>query len=230
MPLSIVGTFPVMYVLGYSLDTLSLMALTLAVGFVVDDAIVMLENIVRHLEMGKAPIEAAIDGAKEVGFTILSMTISLTAVFIPLLFLGGIIGRLFREFAVVIATAILVSGLVSLTFTPMLSSRFLRSEKDKKHNRFYNGTEKAYDWLLDKYSVTLAWTMRHRALSMVFSLLVLVLTGVLFKLMPTGFIPTQDTGRSTSAPRRRKGHPTTTWCDASSRSRRSCRRTPIFRR
>ncbi len=195
LPLSVVGTFPVMYVLGYSLDTLSLMALTLAVGFVVDDAIVMLENIVRHLEMGKPPIDAAIDGAKEVGFTILSMTISLTAVFIPLLFLGGIIGRLFREFAVVIATAILVSGVVSLTFTPMLSSRFLRSEKDKKHGRFYNVTEKAYDWLLDKYSVTLAWTMRHRALSMVFSLIVLVLTGVLFKLVPTGFIPTQDTGQ-----------------------------------
>jgi HAE1 family hydrophobic/amphiphilic exporter-1 len=171
------------------------MALTLAVGFVVDDAIVMLENIVRHLEMGKPPIEAAIDGAKEVGFTILSMTISLTAVFIPLLFLGGIIGRLFREFAVVIATSILVSGVVSLTFTPMLSSRFLRSEKDKKHGRFYNATEGAYDWLLEKYSVTLGWTMRHRGLSMIFSLVVLLLTGVLFKLIPTGFIPTQDTGQ-----------------------------------
>jgi HAE1 family hydrophobic/amphiphilic exporter-1 len=195
LPLSVVGTFPVMYVLGYSLDTLSLMALTLAVGFVVDDAIVMLENIVRHLEMGKPPLEAAIEGAKEVGFTILSMTISLTAVFIPLLFLGGIIGRLFREFAVVIATAILVSGVVSLTFTPMLSSRFLRPEKDKKHNRLYNASERAYDWLLDQYKWTLDWTMSHRGLVMIFSLLVLIGTGVIFKLVPTGFIPSQDTGQ-----------------------------------
>ena len=124
LPLSVIGTFPVMYVLNYSLDQLSLMALTLAVGFVVDDAIVMLENIVRHMEMGTPPLEAAIDGAKEVGFTIMSMTLSLTAVFIPLLFLGGVVGRLFREFSVVIATSILVSGVVSLTFTPMLSSRF----------------------------------------------------------------------------------------------------------
>ncbi|HEX3866874.1 MAG TPA: efflux RND transporter permease subunit, partial [Gemmatimonadaceae bacterium] len=136
LPLSIVGAFPVMGVLGYSLDTLSLMGLTLAVGFVVDDAIVMLENIVRHLEMGKPPIQAAIDGAAEVGFTILSMTLSLTAVFIPLLFLGGVVGRLFREFAVVIATAILVSGAVSLTFTPMLASRFLRAESKERHGRF----------------------------------------------------------------------------------------------
>jgi HAE1 family hydrophobic/amphiphilic exporter-1 len=195
LPLSIVGTFPVMYVLGYSLDTLSLMALTLAVGFVVDDAIVMLENIVRHLEMGKPPLEAAIDGAKEVGFTIISMTISLTAVFIPLLFLGGVIGRLFREFAVVIATSILVSGAVSLTFTPMLSSRFLRPEKGKQHGRLYNATERAYDWLLDQYKWSLDWVMDHRGLSMIFSLFVLIATGVLFKLVPTGFIPDQDTGQ-----------------------------------
>ena len=195
LPLSVVGTFPVMYVLGYSLDTLSLMALTLAVGFVVDDAIVMLENIVRHLEMGKPPIEAAIDGAKEVGFTIISMTISLTAVFIPLLFLGGIIGRLFREFAVVIATSILVSGVVSLTFTPMLSSRFLRPEKGTKHGRLYERSERAYDWLLDKYRGSLDWTMAHRGLSMLFSLVVLVLTAVLFRIIPTGFIPNQDTGQ-----------------------------------
>ncbi len=195
LPLSVIGTFPVMYILGYSLDTLSLMALTLAVGFVVDDAIVMLENIVRHLEMGKPPLEAAIDGAAEVGFTIISMTISLTAVFIPLLFLGGIIGRLFREFAVVIATAILVSGVVSLTFTPMLSSRFLRPEKERAHGRLYERTEEAYDWLLARYRTSLDWTMRHRGVSMVFSLIVLVLTGVLFKLVPTGFIPNQDTGQ-----------------------------------
>jgi HAE1 family hydrophobic/amphiphilic exporter-1 len=195
LPLSVVGTFPVMYILGYSLDTLSLMALTLAVGFVVDDAIVMLENIVRHLEMGKPPFEAATDGAAEVGFTIVSMTISLTAVFIPLLFLGGIIGRLFREFAVVIAVAILVSGVVSLTFTPMLSSRFLRAQGDRGHGRLYERTERGYEWLLGQYRTSLDWTMRHRALSLVFSFIVLVLTGVLFKLVPTGFIPNQDTGQ-----------------------------------
>src|SRR5206468_3703878 len=153
-----------MYILGHSLDNLSLMALTLAASFVVDDAIVTLENIVRHLEMGKPPLEAAIEGASEVGFTILSMTISLTAVFIPLLFLSGIIGRLFREFAVTIAVSILVSGIVSLTFTPMLSSRFLRPESSQKHGRFYQITERGYDWMLDQYKWTLAWSMRHRRL------------------------------------------------------------------
>ncbi len=205
LPLSVVGTFPVMYVLGYSLDTLSLMALTLAVGFVVDDAIVMLENIVRHLEMGKPPMQAAIDGAAEVGFTILSMTLSLTAVFIPLLFLGGVVGRLFREFAVVIATAILVSGVVSLTFTPMLSSRFLRAQKSEKHNRLYNAIERAYDWLLDQYTWTLDWTMRHRLLTMVFSLLVLVGTVAAVQGAADRFHPGRRTSaRSTSRPRRRR--------------------------
>ena len=195
LPLSVIGTFPIMYLLSYSLDTLSLMALTLAVGFVVDDAIVMLENIVRHLELGKEPLVAAVDGAKEVGFTIISMTLSLTAVFIPLLFLSGIIGRLFREFAVVIATSILVSGVVSLTFTPMLSSRFLRAESAKKHNRFFTVTERAYDWLLDQYRWTLDWTMRHRPIALVFSALVLAATVVVFKAMPSGFIPDQDIGQ-----------------------------------
>jgi HAE1 family hydrophobic/amphiphilic exporter-1 len=195
LPLSVIGTFPIMYILGYSLDTLSLMALTLAVGFVVDDAIVMLENIVRHMEMGTPPMQAAIDGAAEVGFTILSMTLSLTAVFIPLLFLGGVVGRLFREFSVVIATAILVSGVVSLTFTPMLASRFLRAQKSEKHNRLYMGIERGWDWLLGQYAWTLGWTMRHRLLTMVFSFLVLVGTGVLFKVLPTGFIPDEDIGQ-----------------------------------
>jgi len=195
LPLSVLGTFPVMYLLNYSLDTLSLMALTLAVGFVVDDAIVMLENIVRHLEMGKAPIQAAVDGAAEVGFTILSMTLSLTAVFIPLLLLSGIIGRLFREFAVVIATAILVSGVVSLTFTPMLASRFLRVQPREKHNRLYMMVEHGWDWLLHHYKWTLDWTMRHRRTVMVFSLLVLVGTALLFQIIPKGFIPDSDTGQ-----------------------------------
>jgi HAE1 family hydrophobic/amphiphilic exporter-1 len=195
LPLSILGTFAVMYVLGYSLDNLSLMAMTLAVGFVVDDAIVMLENIVRHLEMGKAPLQAAIDGAKEVGFTILSMTISLTAVFIPLLFLGGIIGRLFREFAVTIAVAILVSGFVSLTLTPMLASRFLRAESDTKHGRLYIVSERAYDRMLDSYKWTLDWAMKRRRAMLVVSALILFGTVALFKLVPTGFIPTEDTGQ-----------------------------------
>jgi HAE1 family hydrophobic/amphiphilic exporter-1 len=194
LPMSLLGAFAVMYVLDYSLDNLSLMALTLAVGFVVDDAIVMLENIVRHLEMGKTPMTAAIEGAREVGFTIISMTISLTAVFIPIIFLPGIIGRLFREFAITIAAAILVSGVVSLTFTPMLSSRFLRAHTGETHGRFYNTTERAYDWVLDIYKRTLDWAMRHRRTVMVFSVLVLLGTGVLLKLVPTGFIPTQDTG------------------------------------
>jgi HAE1 family hydrophobic/amphiphilic exporter-1 len=194
LPMSILGTFAVMYILGYSLDNLSLMALTLAVGFVVDDAIVMLENIVRHMEMGKEPFAAAVEGAKEVGFTILSMTVSLVAVFIPLLFLSGIIGRLFREFAVTIAVAILVSGFVSLTLTPMLSSRFLKSQKDAKHGRLYNATERGYDWLLDQYKWTLDWAMRHRPLTMLFSAAVLIGTYLLFRVVPKGFIPTEDTG------------------------------------
>jgi HAE1 family hydrophobic/amphiphilic exporter-1 len=196
LPISVIGTFAVMYLLDYSLDNLSLMALTLAVGFVVDDAIVMLENIVRHMEMGKPPMKAAIDGAAEVGFTIISMTISLTAVFIPILFLGGIVGRLFHEFAVTIAVSILVSGFVSLTLTPMLSSRFLRPHAhDEKHNRAYQITEAGYEWLLNVYERTLGWVMNHRVTTMVFSVGILAGTVVLFGLIPKGFIPSQDSGQ-----------------------------------
>ena len=195
LPISVIGTFAVMYVLGYSLDNLSLMALTLAVGFVVDDAIVMLENIVRHMEMGKPPMKAAVDGAVEVGFTILSMTISLTAVFIPILFLGGIIGRLFHEFAVVIAVSILVSGFVSLTLTPMLSSRFLRPHGNEQHGRAYQITESAYEWLLRKYETSLHWVMGHRPIALVFSVGILAGTVSLFTLVPKGFIPSQDIGQ-----------------------------------
>ncbi|HEY4306950.1 MAG TPA: efflux RND transporter permease subunit [Gemmatimonadaceae bacterium] len=195
LPISVIGTFAVMDVLGYSLDNLSLMALTLAVGFVVDDAIVMLENIVRHMEMGKPPMKAAMDGAAEVGFTILSMTISLTAVFIPILFLGGIVGRLFHEFAVVIAVSILVSGFVSLTLTPMLSSRFLRPHShDEKHGKMYNVTEAGYDWLLKIYERSLHWVMDHKKTTMVFSVLILAGTVGLFVLIPKGFIPSVDSG------------------------------------
>ncbi len=144
MPMSIVGTFAVMYLLGYSLDNLSLMALTLSVGFVVDDAIVMLENIVRHMEMGEKPMEAALAGSREIGFTIISMTLSLAAVFIPVLFMGGIIGRLFREFAVTIGVAVLISGVISLTLTPMLSSRFLRPPREVEHHALYNFFERLF--------------------------------------------------------------------------------------
>jgi hydrophobic/amphiphilic exporter-1 (mainly G- bacteria), HAE1 family len=195
LPISVVGTFAVMYLLGYSLDNLSLMALTLAVGFVVDDAIVMLENIVRHMEMGKAPMKAAIDGAREVGFTILSMTISLTAVFIPILFLGGIIGRLFHEFAVVIAVSILVSGFVSLTLTPMLASRFLRSHAGETHGAMYNAFERGYDWMLAKYEKSLHWAMEHKRSMLGFGGAILVGTVLLFMIVPKGFIPSQDVGQ-----------------------------------
>ena len=194
LPMSLVGTFAVMYLLGYSLDNLSLMALTLAVGFVVDDAIVMLENIVRHMEMGKTPVQAAFDGSAEIGFTIMSMTLSLTAVFIPLLFMGGIVGRLFHEFAVTIGAAILVSGFVSLTLTPMLSSRFLKPPSHD-HGQMFNASERMYEKLARGYARSLAWVMLHRFGALLFSLGVLVATGVLFKLVPTGFIPSQDTGQ-----------------------------------
>ena len=194
LPISIVGTFAVMYVFGYSLDNLSLMALTLAVGFVVDDAIVMLENIVRHMEMGKPPLRAAFDGSREVGFTILSMTISLVAVFIPILFLGGIIGRLFHEFAVVIAVAILMSGVVSLTLTPMLASRVLRPHATEQHGRVYMATERAWESVLGLYARVLYWVMAHRPLTMAFSLAILLGTGLLFVMVPKGFIPSQDNG------------------------------------
>jgi HAE1 family hydrophobic/amphiphilic exporter-1 len=194
LPLSIVGTFAVMFLLDYSLDNLSLMALTLCVGFVVDDAIVMLENIVRHMEMGKPPMQAALDGAREIGFTIVSMTLSLTAVFIPVLFMGGLIGRLFNEFAVTIGIAILVSGFVSLSLTPMLCSRFLRPSRDQRHGRFYEASERVYRRVLGAYERTLVWVMDHRPASLVFSAGILVGTAVLFVLVPKGFIPTEDTG------------------------------------
>src|SRR5256712_152787 len=195
LPFSIIGTFTVMYLMGYSLDNLSLMALTLSLGFVVDDAIVMLENIVRHMEMGKRAMEAALDGAREIGFTILSMTLSLTAVFIPVLLMGGIIGRLFHEFAVTIGVAILVSGFVSLTLTPMLCSRFLRPPKEEHHGRWYEATERVYQRGLSLYERSLSWVMDRRGLALVFSAGILVATAVLFVLVPKGFIPTEDTGQ-----------------------------------
>jgi len=195
LPFSIVGTFAVMYVLGYSLDNLSLMALTLSVGFVVDDAIVMLENIVRHMEMGKTRLQAALDGSKEIAFTIISMTLSLAAVFIPVLFMGGVVGRLMHEFAVTIGAAILVSGLVSLTLTPMLCSRFLKAPHAIRHGQFYNAMEKGFDGWLRGYSWSLRQTIRFKGTTMVVSGLVLAGTVYLFTIIPMGFIPSVDTGQ-----------------------------------
>jgi HAE1 family hydrophobic/amphiphilic exporter-1 len=195
LPASIVGTFAVMYLLDYSLDNLSLMALTLCVGFVVDDAIVMLENIVRHMEMGKSPMRAAFDGSKEISFTIISMTVSLVAVFIPVLFMGGVVGRLLHEFAVTIGVAILVSGLVSISLTPMLCSRFLKPPHSQKHGWFYNATEKVFEGWLRLYDVTLGAALRFRLVMLLASLLLIVGTAYLFTLVPKGFLPSEDQGR-----------------------------------
>ena len=194
LPMSLVGTFAVMYLLNYSLDNLSLMALTLSVGFVVDDAIVMLENIVRHIEHGEPVFQAALDGSREIGFTILSMTLSLVAVFIPILFMGGLIGRLFHEFAVTIGVAILVSGFVSLTLTPMLCSRFLKAHHAEEHGRFFNATERIYDRVLGAYERTLRRAMHHRGKVLVFAVVVLLATGLLAVVTPKGFLPSEDQG------------------------------------
>src|SRR5437762_1013553 len=194
LPLSIVGTFGLMYLFGYSLDNLSLMALTLCVGFVVDDAIVMLENITRHMEMGKSRLQATLDGAKEIGFTIVSMTLSLAAVFIPVLFMGGILGRLLKEFGVVIIVAVLISGFVSLTLTPMLCSRMLVDEHARKHGRFYALSERAFDAWLSGYRDTLAWVLRHQRLTLAAFFAITVATAVLFSTMSKGFLPADDQG------------------------------------
>jgi HAE1 family hydrophobic/amphiphilic exporter-1 len=195
LPMSLVATFAVMYLLGFSLDNLSLMALTLAVGFVVDDAIVMLENIVRHMEMGKSAWRAALEGAREIGFTILSMTISLVAVFIPILFLGGLIGRLFQEFAATIGIAILVSGFVSLTLTPMLCSRYLKPGAHASHGRFYEMTERVWQRVLGGYDRSLRLVMRHRLATLMLSFILLAGTLWLAVLVPKGFLPSEDQGQ-----------------------------------
>jgi HAE1 family hydrophobic/amphiphilic exporter-1 len=196
LPMSIVGTFAAMYSLGYSLDNLSLMALTLSVGFVVDDAIVMLENIVRHMEMGEPPYLAAVRGAREIGFTIISMTLSLAAVFIPVLFMGGILGRLLHEFAVTITVAILVSGLVSLSLTPMMCSRFLRhATRGAGHGKLWAASERAFDGLRYSYDWSLRRVLNFRATTMLISAAILVATVYLFTIMPTGLLPSEDTGQ-----------------------------------
>ncbi len=199
LPIAVIGTFAGMAFLGYSLDNLSLMALTLSVGFVVDDAIVMLENIVRHVEDGENPYDAAIAGSAEIGFTILSMTVSLAAVFIPLVFMGGIVGRLLHEFAVTIVLAIVVSGFVSVTLTPMLCSRFLKPGKSAEHGKFYHWSEHAFDRVQSLYDRSLHWSMDNRPIVLLVFVGSLVATVGLFLIIPEDFIPSADTGQIRSS-------------------------------
>jgi multidrug efflux pump len=194
VPLSIVGTFAVMYLLGYSLNNLTLMALTISTGFVVDDAIVMIENIDRYLEAGEAPLDAALKGAGQIGFTIVSLTVSLIAVLIPLLFMGDIVGRLFREFAVTLAVTILVSAFVSLTLTPMMSARLLKSKADHKEGRFYQWSERVYERVIAGYGRTLKWVLKHQTATLLVTAATLVVTLLLYIVVPKGFFPVQDTG------------------------------------
>src|SRR3989449_1120020 len=195
MPLSLIGTFGIMYLLGYSLDNLSLMALAISTGFVVDDAIVVLENITRYLEQGMRPVQAAFRGAREIGFTVLSMSTSLVAVFIPILMMGGIVGRLFREFAVTLSAAIAVSLLVSLTTTPTMCAKFLRQLGEEKHGRIYRASERAFDRMLGMYRGSLRWVLRHQPLTLLITILTAALSVCLYMDVAKGFFPQQDTGR-----------------------------------
>jgi multidrug efflux pump len=194
VPVSLIGTFAVMYLCGYSLDNLSLMALTISTGFVVDDAIVVMENISRHLEEGMKPVAAALKGAQEIGFTVFSISVSLIAVFIPILLMGGIVGRLFREFAVTLSTAILVSMVISLTTTPMMCAYLLKEEKDQKHGRLYQWSEKFFAWMLSTYRTSLIWVLQNWVLMLVVLLVTMALNVVLIMKIPKGFFPQQDTG------------------------------------
>jgi multidrug efflux pump len=194
VPVSLIGTFGVMYLLGYSIDNLSLMALTISTGFVVDDAIVVIENITRYMEQGMPPVQAALRGAGEIGFTVLSISVSLVTVFAPIMFMGGIVGRLFREFAVTLSVAILVSLVVSLTTTPMMCARLLKRESEQKHGRFFKVTGAGFDWILHHYSRSLRWVLRHQFLVLCILLATLALNFYLFAVVPKGFFPQQDTG------------------------------------
>jgi multidrug efflux pump len=195
VPLSLIGTFGVMYLLGYSLDNLSLMALTISTGFVVDDAIVMIENIARYIEEGEAPFEAALKGAKQIGFTIISLTVSLVAVLIPLLFMGGVIGRLFREFAVTLATAIGVSAVLSLTLTPMMCAYLLKPQDKAKQGRLYQLSERGFEWMVRFYERGLTWVLAHQKTTLIATLATVAFTGLLAVIIPKGFFPQQDTGQ-----------------------------------
>jgi hydrophobe/amphiphile efflux-1 (HAE1) family protein len=197
LPLAVIGTFGVMKLVGFSLDNLSLMALTISTGFVVDDAIVMIENIVRFIEAGDPPLQAALKGAKQIGFTVVSLSVSLIAVFIPLLFMTGIVGRLFREFAITLSVAVAVSAIVSLTLTPMMCGRLLKSEKDQPHGRFYNITERMFKGMLDWYDRGLQWVLRHQPLTLTVAIVTLIATILLYIVIPKGLLPQQDTGMIT---------------------------------
>ncbi len=194
VPLSLVGTFGVMYLLGYSLNNLSLMALTISTGFVVDDAIVMIENISRYIEEGESPLRAALKGSEQIGFTIVSLTVSLIAVLIPLLFMGDIVGRLFREFAVTLAVTILVSAFVSLTLTPMMCAKLLRFKSESEQGWFYRASERAFNWVIDRYGATLRWVLRYQAFTLFVLVATIAATLLLFVYVPKGFFPVQDTG------------------------------------
>jgi multidrug efflux pump len=195
VPLSLIGTFAVMYAFGYSLDNLSLMALAISTGFVVDDAIVVLENITRYIEQGMEPVKAAFRGAREIGFTVLSMSSSLVAVFIPILLMGGLVGRLFREFAVTLSVAIGVSLLVSLTTTPMMCAQILKTTTEEKHGLFYRCSEALFEWTLKVYRKSLGWVLRHQPLTLAVTIATAALTVYLYTAVPKGFFPQQDTGR-----------------------------------
>jgi multidrug efflux pump len=194
VPLTLVGTFGAMYLLGYSLNNLTLMALTISTGFVVDDAIVMIENISRYIEQGEKPLEAALKGAEQIGFTILSLTVSLIAVLIPLLFMGDVVGRLFREFAVTLSVTILISAVVSLTLTPMMSAKLLRHRPESQQGRFYKASERVFERIIEFYGRTLTWVLKHQTATLVVAVATLIATGLLFMIIPKGFFPIQDTG------------------------------------
>lgn len=195
VPLSLIGTFGVMYLAGFSVNNLTLMALTIATGFVVDDAIVMLENISRHIEEGETPMQAALKGARQIGFTLISLTFSLIAVLIPLLFMADVVGRLFREFAITLAVAILISLVVSLTLTPMMCARLLKREpKEEEQGRFYRASGAWIDWLIKHYGSALQWVLKHQPLTLLVAVASLVLTVFLYMVVPKGFFPVQDTG------------------------------------
>ena len=206
VPISLLGTFGVMYLLGYSIDNLSLMALTISTGFVVDDAIVVIENITRHMERGMSPLQASVHGAKEIGFTVLSMTTSLVAVFIPILLMGGIVGRLFREFAVTLAVAILVSLLVSLTMTPMMCAKLLKREEDQKHGGIYRLSESCFNALLSVYDRGLRWVLRNEEFTLAVLLLTIAVNVYLLIIVPKGFFPLQDNGLLGVGIKRFSGH------------------------
>ena len=194
VPLSLVGTFGVMYLLGFSLNNLSLMALTISTGFVVDDAIVMIENIARYVEQGDSPLEAALKGSEQIGFTILSLTVSLIAVLIPLLFMGEVVGRLFREFAVTLGVTILISAVVSLTLTPMMCARILKHTPEERQGRFFRGSQRLFDRVIQSYGKTLQWVLRHQKPTLLVAVATLALTVLLYIVVPKGFFPVQDTG------------------------------------